>query len=83
MRQVGALEAESQFASLLTYVEHGGEVAITRQGREVARLVPARAPTDRARALAAAQRSRERATALSQGAFDWAEWKAWRDSDRP
>ena len=83
MRQVGAVEAESQFASLLTSVEGGEEVAITRQGREVARLVPARAAVDPARARAAALRLHERAKALSQGAFNWTEWKAWRDSDRP
>lgn len=40
MRTVGAREANQQFSSLLSEVEKGGTVVITRHGRPVARLVP-------------------------------------------
>ena len=42
MIEVGALEAEMQFSSLLDQVIQGEEVLITRRGTPVARLVPAR-----------------------------------------
>ena len=39
MREVGAFEAKNKFGQLLDWVEQGEEVAITRHGKEVARLV--------------------------------------------
>lgn len=47
MRTVGAREANQQFSSLLSEVEKGGTVVITRHGRPVARLVPEPADTGR------------------------------------
>jgi prevent-host-death family protein len=40
MRTVAVVEAKSQFSALLAAVESGEEVAITRRGRVIARLVP-------------------------------------------
>ena len=40
MRTVAVVEAKNQFSALLAAVESGEEVAITRRGRVVARLVP-------------------------------------------
>lgn len=40
MRTVQVVEAKSKFSSLLAAVEAGEEIAITRHGRVVARLVP-------------------------------------------
>jgi len=40
MRTVAVVEAKSQFSALLAAVERGEEVAITRRGRVIARLVP-------------------------------------------
>lgn len=40
MRTVQVVEAKAKFSSLLAAVEAGEEVAITRHGRIVARLVP-------------------------------------------
>jgi prevent-host-death family protein len=40
MRTVEIVEAEARFSSLLAVVEAGEEIAITRHGRAVARLVP-------------------------------------------
>ena len=42
MREVGAFEAKNKLGQLLDMVEQGEEVIITRHGRVVARLVPAR-----------------------------------------
>lgn len=41
MRTLSIERAEKQFAELITRVEQGMSVVITRQGREVARLTPA------------------------------------------
>lgn len=40
MRTVAVAEATSQFSALLAAVENGEEVAITRRGRVIARLIP-------------------------------------------
>ena len=40
MRSVQIVEAKAKFSSLLAAVEAGEEIAITRHGRVVARLVP-------------------------------------------
>ncbi len=53
MREFGAFEAKNRLGHLLDLVEAGEEVAITRHGREVARLVPARPAFDREQARAA------------------------------
>ena len=46
MRTVGAREANQQFSRLLREAEDGQEITITRNGRAVARLIPARGPKD-------------------------------------
>ena len=81
--QVGAFEAKNKLGHLLDLVENGEEITITRHGKEVARLVPAQAGYRRDEARAAIARIRERAEGLKLGAFDWAEWKAYRDEGRP
>lgn len=40
MRAVPVVEAKSHFSALLAAVEAGEEIAITRHGRPVARLIP-------------------------------------------
>ena len=40
MRSVPVVEAKTHFSTLLAAVESGEEIAITRHGRVVARLVP-------------------------------------------
>lgn len=49
----------------------------------MAQLVPNNVALDRAKALSAVRRIRNRAIALNTGAFDWPEWKAYRDAGRP
>ena len=45
MRTVGARDANQKFAELLRQVESGEEITITRNGKPVARLSPARRKT--------------------------------------
>lgn len=44
MRTVAVFEAKNRFSELLTAVEHGEEITITRHGCPVARIVSANAP---------------------------------------
>jgi prevent-host-death family protein len=83
MREFGAFEAKNKFGQLLDIVEHGEEVMITRHGKEVARIVPARHQINREESRAAIQRIRDRAEELKLGQFDWPEWKTYRDEGRP
>lgn len=78
MREVGVLEAKTHLSSLLDEVERGEEVAITRHGRRIARLV---AENDRGRSVRRSaeeiaesfreRRERMRATWADEPEFDW------------
>jgi prevent-host-death family protein len=83
LRKVGAFEAKNKLGELLDLVEQGEEVIIIRHGKEVARLVPVRRMHSREQARAAIRRIRERAEQSKLGAFDWSEWKSYRDQGRP
>ena len=43
MREVQATEAKAHLAQLLSEVEHGATIAITRHGKPIAHLVPSEA----------------------------------------
>ena len=45
MKRVGIKQARQTLPNLITKVEAGEEIMITRQGKPVARLVPAPGPT--------------------------------------
>jgi prevent-host-death family protein len=47
MHEVGAFEAKNTLGALLDLVEKGEEIAITRRGKRVARLVPDKGVRDR------------------------------------
>jgi prevent-host-death family protein len=83
MLEVGAFEAKNTLGALLDRVERGEEVAITRHGRLVARLVPSAGGIDRGQARAAAERIRRRAAQTGAGRFDWETLKTDRDAGRP
>jgi prevent-host-death family protein len=83
MREVGAFEAKNKLGQLLDLVERGEEIIITRHGKEVAHLVPPKQKFNRDQAHAAIGRIRERAEKLKLGAFEWTEWKSYRDEGRP
>lgn len=82
MKEVGAFEAKNKLSALLDLAEKGEEIVITRHGKEVARLVPPRGRSNHEEARAAILRLRERARQEKHGAFDWEEWKAYRDEGR-
>ena len=82
MREIGAFEAKNKLGQLLDLVEQGEEITITRHGKEVARLVPARPVRSRDQAREALQRMRARAEQRKLGRFNWNEWKAYRDEGR-
>jgi prevent-host-death family protein len=67
MKEVGAFEAKNKLGQLLTLVESGEEVVITRHGKEVARLVPPKTAINRAEARAAVQRIREMRKGVTLG----------------
>lgn len=82
MKKVGAFEAKNKLSELLDLAEQGEEIIITRHGKEAARLVPPKGVTNRDEARAALQRLRELAKQEKHGAFDWEEWKGYRDEGR-
>lgn len=82
MKEVGAFEATNKLSELLDRAERGEEIIITRHGKEAARLVPPRDTVNRDEARNALQRLRELAKHEKHGAFDWEEWKAYRDEGR-
>lgn len=82
MREVGAFEAKNTLGALLTLVEQGEEIIITRRGKSVARLVPNVSGFDRMQAMDAMRRIRARAKAFKVGPFNWDEWKSYRDEGR-
>jgi prevent-host-death family protein len=83
MHTVGAFDAKRNLSQLLDLVEHGDEVLITRRGKGVARLVPARQMVSRDEARAAIARIRARAEQRKLGPFEWDEWRSCRDEGRP
>ena len=61
MREVPATEAKTHLAQLLSAVEHGETIAITRHGRPIAHLVPAEAQERAARRAAVERFEAQRA----------------------
>ncbi len=66
MREGGAFEAKNKLSDLVDEVAHGGEIIITRRGKQVARLV-APAAVDRDSAKAAADRILTRSKGVTLG----------------
>lgn len=67
MKQVGAFEAKTRLGQLLDWVEAGEEIAITRRGKVVARMVPPDMAFDPERGQRAAARIREMRTGVTLG----------------
>ena len=65
MDEIGAFEAKNRLSALLERAERGEEILITRRGKPVAKLGPVSRATDRAAALAAAERILERSRAAT------------------
>ena len=87
MQYIGAFEAKNTLGSLLDRVEKGEEIVITRHGKPVARMVQPAAAKDPQKALATLAAFRNQMQnfndkASGHKAFDWSEWKAYRDEGR-
>ena len=67
MREVQATEAKTRLAELLRNVERGETIAITRRGKVVAHLTPARAQNRAEREAAVDRFLQQRATWTSAG----------------
>jgi prevent-host-death family protein len=63
--EIGSFEARDTLGALLDRVEQGEEIVITRDGKRIAKLVPAEPQDDRTEARAAARRIRARVEARS------------------
>ena len=74
MREVGAFEAKNKLSQLLDEVERGEEITITRHGKEVARLVPARQGFNREEAIAVIERR-----VVAQIETDLTSWRSVQD----
>lgn len=81
MQEFSVFDAKNKLSALLDQVERGGEIAITRRGKVVAKLVPASA-TDRPRAAAERLRALRRTIAARGDVFPWDELKRYRDEGR-
>ena len=81
MKEVQATEAKAQFASLLSDVERGQTITITRHGKAVARLVPAGADEAEQRRTAVEALRRWRTT-LPKSDFGIDDILAARDAGR-
>lgn len=70
MREIGAFEAKTHFSELLIAVEAGESITVTRRGKPVAILSPAKlnTPVDREKAVAAIKEAR---TAYTLKGLDW------------
>jgi prevent-host-death family protein len=82
MREVPVFEAKNKLSALLDEVETGAEIAITRRGRLVARLVPPQPLKAEETARRAAEEIRSLARQMKNGPRSWAEWKKFRDEGR-
>lgn len=76
MKELTAVEAKVKFGSVLDAVERGEEVVVTRNGKRVARIVPALAP-----AMSQDEAVR-RLTDFAKGRKLGMDWRALRDEGR-
>lgn len=82
MDRVGAYEAKTKFSELLARAERGEEIEITKNGRTVARLVPAEGHR-RALARELVERLRQEPATDRTADLDWPTIKSWMNEGRP
>ena len=82
MDQVSVAEARTELEALVERVERGEEIVLTREGRSVAKLIPADQPASEVDAVAIFRELRKELA--SRGVFySWEELKEFRDEGRP
>jgi len=82
MSEIGAFEAKNTLGSLLDRVEKGEEIVITRRGKAVAKLVPAKPGFDREKTHALMEEFRKLRESFKGEPFTWEEIKQMRDEGR-
>jgi len=82
MHRVGAYEAKTKFSELLSRAERGEEIEITKNGRTVARLVPAESH-QQALARELVERWRQEPAADRTADLDLPTIKQWMNEGRP
>lgn len=80
-REVGIFEAKTHLSELVTEVEAGASLTLTRRGVPVARLVPMSKRPERRAALARLRQLGAEARAANAG-FSLDEVQRWRDEGR-
>jgi prevent-host-death family protein len=81
VQEVSVFDAKNRLSALLDQVERGDEIAITRRGKVVAKLVPS-VSVGRPRAAAERLRALRQAIAARGTALSWEELKRYRDEGR-
>lgn len=81
MQEISVFDAKNKLSALLDQVERGDEVAITRRGKVVAKLVPV-ASSSRSKEAAERLRALRRAIARRGVVLPWDELKRFRDEGR-
>ena len=81
MNEFSVFDAKNKLSALLDQVEQGEEVIITRRGKAVARLVPARADSRPRAAVEKLLALRESIAARGER-LPWSELKGFRDEGR-
>ena len=81
MSTIGAYEAKTKFSELLDRVEKGERVTITKHGRPVAEIIPAR-KHDPERAAEGFRRMRELAREVKLDDLKWEDLKKVRDEGK-
>ena len=81
MSTIGAYEAKTKFSELLERVEKGERVTITKHGRPVAEMVPAR-KHDPERAAEGFRRMRELAKRVNLDDLTWEDLSKMRDEGK-
>ncbi len=76
MKEITAVEAKVKFGSLLDAVERGEEVVVTRNGKRIARIVPAEPD------IAARKAAAEKLKDFGKGRTLGMDWRILRDQGR-
>ena len=83
MIEIGAFEAKTHFSALLERAARGEEILITKRGKPLAKIVPAKPTHNPEEVRAALERLRAMAKAAGLKPPTPEELKAWREEGRP
>ncbi len=76
---IGAFEAKTHFGQLIERARNGEEILITKRGKAVAKIIPAKTSDNLESAKVAVMRLRILAEEIKFDHSMWEEWKNYRD----